>query len=268
MTNFCNKLLLLIDVQNDFLENGALPIPNSNSIITPINQLIKSFRKHNHFVWATADNHPQHHISFASTLSLPNFTFVDGKILWPDHCIKNSFGQQFPSNLLTTQIQRVFYKGTNVKHESLSAISDDENRLLTLYFAIKKAKIKYIYVVGLAFEFCVISTISDIIKYFPEIKIVCDMNCTRSVDTSDKSIKKLVRQYRSRVYFHNFNNVFPDTISENINNIKTNGKKTTTKKKYCCKNKKLSQPETRQFLYALATIIAIGIIITIIILST
>jgi hypothetical protein len=59
--------LLLVDVQDCFLENGSLPIPESSSIIKVINSLRDKRRCLFDLVVKTADYHPRNHISFAST---------------------------------------------------------------------------------------------------------------------------------------------------------------------------------------------------------
>ena len=37
------KALVIIDVQNDFLINGSLEVPNGNDVIEPINEIIKNY---------------------------------------------------------------------------------------------------------------------------------------------------------------------------------------------------------------------------------
>ena len=56
-------LLLAIDVQNDFMPGGRLPVPQGDQIIPVINELLR-----NYFCQAVAtqDWHPTNHVSFAS----------------------------------------------------------------------------------------------------------------------------------------------------------------------------------------------------------
>ena len=56
------KVLVIVDVQNDFLINGSLEVPNGNDVIEPINEIIKNYA----LVIATKDWHPLDHVSFAS----------------------------------------------------------------------------------------------------------------------------------------------------------------------------------------------------------
>ncbi|MFN3246180.1 MAG: hypothetical protein ACK42K_05735, partial [Leptonema sp. (in: bacteria)] len=56
------KTLILIDVQNDFMPYGALPVAEGDQIVPIINKIIYKFD----LVVATQDWHPKNHISFAS----------------------------------------------------------------------------------------------------------------------------------------------------------------------------------------------------------
>ncbi|MCQ8780217.1 isochorismatase family protein, partial [Escherichia coli] len=55
-------ILLVVDVQNDFLPGGALAVPDGDAVIGPVNRLAKLFP---HLV-LTQDWHPPGHASFAS----------------------------------------------------------------------------------------------------------------------------------------------------------------------------------------------------------
>ena len=56
------KTLLIIDVQNDFMPSGSLPVPNGDEIVPVINKIQDKFD----LVIGTQDWHPKDHISFAS----------------------------------------------------------------------------------------------------------------------------------------------------------------------------------------------------------
>ena len=52
--------LIVVDVQNDFCAGGALPVPDGDAVVDPINRLAEQFP----FVVATRDWHPPDHNSF------------------------------------------------------------------------------------------------------------------------------------------------------------------------------------------------------------
>ena len=88
--------LLVVDVQSDFLPNGALPVPDGDQIVSPIADLMETGLFE--LVVATQDWHPRHHISFAS--NHPGRKAFDKielygheQTLWPDHCVQGNFGR-------------------------------------------------------------------------------------------------------------------------------------------------------------------------------
>ena len=57
-----NEALIVVDMQNDFCEGGALAVPGGNAIVPLVNRLIA---RYDHVV-LTQDWHPPGHASFAS----------------------------------------------------------------------------------------------------------------------------------------------------------------------------------------------------------
>ena len=51
------KALILVDIQNDFIPGGALPVPEGDKIVPIVNKLIPLFDKR----FYTRDWHPKNH---------------------------------------------------------------------------------------------------------------------------------------------------------------------------------------------------------------
>ena len=90
------KVLILVDIQNDFLPGGALPVPCGDEVVPVVNRLIPQYE----LVIATQDWHPSDHGSFAS--SHPGHKPGDvidlggvKQVLWPDHCVQATAGADF-----------------------------------------------------------------------------------------------------------------------------------------------------------------------------
>ena len=99
------KVLLLVDIQNDFLPGGALEVSQGDAIIPIVNKLTKHFK----FVVATQDWHPPDHKSFASNhknRKPGDLIRLKGleQILLPDHCIQGTQGAAFSNQLDISRI--------------------------------------------------------------------------------------------------------------------------------------------------------------------
>jgi nicotinamidase/pyrazinamidase len=157
-----NEALLIIDVQNDFLPGGSLPIPKGNFILPIINEL----QTHFDFIVATKDWHPANHCSFASTHGKTpgQKCTINGYLqeLWPNHCLQGTKGAEFPSDLDIKRIKKIFYKGINPSLDSYSAFYDNQHlRSTGLAEYLRENKIDTLYIVGLATDYCVKFSVLD-----------------------------------------------------------------------------------------------------------
>ncbi|MBP5783297.1 isochorismatase family protein [bacterium] len=66
------KVLLVVDMQNDFMEGGSLPVTGGKAIVPIVNNLIDHAEKEGYTIIGTKDFHPIEHISFASNKSFYN----------------------------------------------------------------------------------------------------------------------------------------------------------------------------------------------------
>ena len=149
--------LIIVDLQNDFLPDGALPVPHGDEVIPLANEL----QSHFELVVATQDWHPANHGSFAANhpgKKPGDRIMLDGieQILWPVHCVQNTPGAQFTASLDTKRIGRVFQKGTDPKIDSYSTFFDNAHRRSTgLGDYLKERSVTDVYLVGLALDYCV-----------------------------------------------------------------------------------------------------------------
>ena len=149
--------LIIVDLQNDFLPSGALPVLHGDEVIPLANKLQRRFE----LVLATQDWHPPDHGSFAANHpgKKPGDRIVlDGieQILWPVHCVQNTHGAEFASAFDTSRIADIFHKGIDPLIDSYSTFFDNAHRRHTgLADYLKNRSIKDIYLLGLALDYCV-----------------------------------------------------------------------------------------------------------------
>lgn len=186
--------LLLVDIQNDFCEGGALPVKNASDIIDVANKLLES----NLFeaTIATKDWHPEDHISFYANHDnqKPFDTIVlsyGEQVLWPDHCVQWTGGAEFAPGLRTDLIDEIFPKGTNSDIDSYSAFFDAENNETGLHEWLQDEHLTRdeLVVVGLATDFCVKHTVLDALEIGYHVVVISD-GC-KAVTDHDWAIQEM-----------------------------------------------------------------------------
>jgi nicotinamidase/pyrazinamidase len=152
-----DSVLLVIDMQYDFMPGGALAVGEGDTLVPLINRLGQQFRG----VVITQDWHPAGHISFASSHSgrvpFEVTTLPYGpQTLWPDHCIQGSQGAQLHAELDLPHAQLILRKGCNPHIDSYSAFLEADRKTPTgLASYLKERGVQNVFVVGLALDFCV-----------------------------------------------------------------------------------------------------------------
>ncbi|MEC7895329.1 MAG: bifunctional nicotinamidase/pyrazinamidase [Bacteroidota bacterium] len=185
--------LILIDIQNDFLSGGSLEVPKGDEIIDNVNSIMDNYN----IVVATKDWHPKDHISFASNHKNKNVGQIIkinnlDQMLWPDHCIKDSKGSEFPKKLDSHKIHKIFYKGVDSDIDSYSGFYDNGKiRSTGLSNFLKKSNINQVDIVGLATDYCVKYSSIDAYNEGFKTKVLC--SCVRgiSVQTTEIAFKEM-----------------------------------------------------------------------------
>lgn len=169
------KALLFVDVQNDFLPKGALAVNEGDKIVPIINALMPLFK----LVIASRDWHPKDHISFAATWNkkVGDHQHIMGRdqILWPVHCVQNTWGSEFPKALHKNHISQEFHKGIESGIDSYSVFLDQQGNPATLIDSyLREHKITDLYIAGLATDYCVKQTVLDALSLGYKVYVVVD----------------------------------------------------------------------------------------------
>ncbi len=171
------KALLIVDMQNDFVPGGSLPVVEGDRILPLIDEMV-----HYPFdlILATKDWHPSDHVSFASNHSgkKPGDEIAIGGLnqtLWPVHCEQGSWGAEFVSGWDTTCVDKVFYKGTNPFIDSYSAFFDNGHYQATgLEFYLRDKGVNTLFFAGLATDYCVKFSVLDALQLGFQSYVIVD----------------------------------------------------------------------------------------------
>jgi nicotinamidase/pyrazinamidase len=150
-------VLLVIDVQNDFLPGGALAVADGDAIIPLVDRLAREFES----VVVTQDWHPAGHASFASShAGAKPFDLMElpygNQVLWPDHCVQGSPGALVHFALETQdRAFAILRKGANAMVDSYSAFAEADGMTTGLAALLRARGIERVFACGLATDFCV-----------------------------------------------------------------------------------------------------------------
>lgn len=189
------NILLLVDIQNDFIPGGALAVPGGHEIIPGVNALTEN-------PWdsivLTQDFHPAGHSSFASSHEekspgeLVELHYGE-QILWPDHCVQGTSGADFAPGLHIEAANMIVRKGFRPHIDSYSAFFENDKKTTTgLAGAMQelagsrsgenvatRSKPR-VFLTGLATDFCVGFSALDAVSLGFEAFVIWDL--TRGID--------------------------------------------------------------------------------------
>ena len=152
-----DDVLLVVDVQGDFLPGGNLAVPDGDAVIAPVNRLGALFGH----VLLTQDWHPPGHVSFAA--SHPGRAPFDTvelsygrQVLWPTHCVQGTPGAALAAGLDLPRAELVIRKGFRGSVDSYSAFTEADRRTPTgLAGYLRERGLRRLFLAGLATDYCV-----------------------------------------------------------------------------------------------------------------
>lgn len=173
------QVLIVVDVQRDFCPGGALAVTDGDKVIPPLNRVIAHFERARLPVYYTRDWHPSDHISFKE----------QGGI-WPPHCMKNTWGAAFHSNLKLSRRRKIISKGTRPEAEAYSGFQGTD-----LEHDLKLHDVDVLVVGGLATDYCVKNTVLDGLRAGFDVLVLKD--CIRGVNLRRSDSAEALREMKA-----------------------------------------------------------------------
>lgn len=191
------RALILVDLQNDFIREGALAVPAGEEVIPIANRLIPHFE----VVVATQDWHPANHQSFAANqagLTVGECFQLHGlpQIAWPVHCVQGTEGANFAAELNVDALHHIVRKGDAPEIDSYSGFFDNGGRRATgLERSLREANVSDVYIMGLATDYCVKYTALDAVRLGFKTHLIED-GC-RGVDLQPGDSQRAIEAMRA-----------------------------------------------------------------------
>src|SRR3974390_1971638 len=162
-----NAALIVVDVQRDFCEGGALAASDTLSLLQPLKEFIESARRSGAVIVFTKDWHPEEHRSFQKNAGP-----------WPVHCVAGTPGAELMPPLTAEEGDVVIQKGMDVNGAGYSGFEGTGlNRKL------RELGVQKVGVTGIATEYCVRATALDAAKARFETVVLMDL--IRPVNASE-----------------------------------------------------------------------------------
>jgi nicotinamidase/pyrazinamidase len=180
------RALLVIDVQNDFCEGGALAVAGGAQVAGKISSYLQT-SKYDLVVasrdWHDADNTNSGH--FAEAGSEPNYTTT-----WPVHCVAETEGAKYHPNLSTANIDVHIYKGQGQNGYSIFEGVTESGQSFTDLLAEKS--ITEVDVVGIATDHCVFASARDSKKHGLKVRVISSLTAGVSAEGTEKAIDQMI----------------------------------------------------------------------------
>ncbi|HSP58310.1 MAG TPA: nicotinamidase [Halomonas sp.] len=137
--------LLVVDMQNDFCEGGALAVQGGSALVPGINTQLQVAHAAGALIVASRDWHPVDHVSF---------THRGGP--WPVHCVQDTVGAAFHPDLALPDTAIRLSKATAFDADAYSAFDGTG-----LGGYLREKGIERVIVCGLALDVCVRATVLE-----------------------------------------------------------------------------------------------------------
>jgi nicotinamidase/pyrazinamidase len=165
--------LIIVDMQNDFMPSGSLPIPDSDKIIPVLNKYIELFVSRKFPIFATRDWHPPDHKSFKQRGGM-----------WAMHCVRDTKGAEFHPELKIPRNATIISKATDADREAYSAFERTE-----LARKLEQEGIKRVLIGGVATDYCVKSTALDAVRLGFDAVLLED--AVKGINNSGDAVKEM-----------------------------------------------------------------------------
>lgn len=182
------RALLVIDVQVDFCEGGALTCEGGAAVAKAITRHIQQNREHYDYVIASRDWHEpnsQNGGHFPLPGQAPDFVSS-----WPLHCIAGEPGADYHPGLDSSLIDIHVKKGQDSHGYSIFDGVDDTGTPFPEL--IRNLGIKEVDVVGIATDYCVRASSLDAIHNGLQVRVITSLTAGVSPASTERAVDELI----------------------------------------------------------------------------
>lgn len=183
---FAPRTLIVVDVQNDFCEGGALGVAGGVATAQQVAELLAGEHGYDLLV-ATRDRHIDPGAHFAAD---PDF--VD---TWPPHCVAGTSGAELHAELAAASFDEVFDKGAYSAaysgFEGFAAAGAAEEQGPGLADWLRSRGVQAVDVCGIATDHCVRATAADALAAGFQVRVLADLTAAVDVERGRAALADL-----------------------------------------------------------------------------
>jgi len=170
-----SRALIVVDVQRDFCEGGALAASDTRSLLAPLQGFIAEARDAGVKIVFTQDWHPTNHSSFARN---------GGP--WPVHCVAGTRGAELMPPIEAGAGDLEIRKGQEVESAGYSGFENTGLRV-----KLQESHVESVAVCGVATEYCVRATALDAKQAGWQVAVLTDLIRPVSAATTEPTLREL-----------------------------------------------------------------------------
>lgn len=179
--------LIIVDVQNDFVEGGSLAVEGGRSVASAISGHLAVHAADYDLVVATRDWHDPDSTNgghFHEPGTDPDYAGT-----WPVHCVAHAKGSDYAPELALRHVDLHVRKGMGEPaYSGFQGVTDDGRPLAR---ALADAGVTTVDVVGIATDYCVRATALDARAAGLDVTVLADLTAAVAPETRESAIAEL-----------------------------------------------------------------------------
>ncbi|MCP1430797.1 nicotinamidase/pyrazinamidase [Microbacterium foliorum] len=178
------RALLIVDIQNDFTEGGALAVAGGDAVASAVSAFLEAHAAEYDVIVASRDWHDAYGDNGGHFAESPDF--VD---TWPPHCVDGSDGAEYDPLLVTDAVTHHVRKGQGEPAYSMFEGTTEAGE--TVAGILADAGVVVADVVGIATDHCVRASALDAIAHGVQVRILTDLIAGVAAEPSAAALAEL-----------------------------------------------------------------------------
>ena len=180
------RALLIVDIQNDFTEGGALGVTGGAQVARDVTAYLAAHGSGYDLVVASRDWHDPDNDNGGHFATDAEPNFVD---TWPVHCVAGTPGADYHPELDTSLVDVHIKKGQGEPSYSMfEGVAEDGQ---TVAEVLSSRGITSVDVVGIATDHCVRASALDALGAGQDVRVLTDLIAAVAPDTGERALEEL-----------------------------------------------------------------------------